>query len=114
MKAFLKNYRQSPRKVRLIADLIRGKKVSRAITLLSNADKRASGSVRKLIESAVANAKNASGSEKENLIIKNIQVNEGFVFKRYRPRARGRSAPIRKKTSNVSVVLEKTTEKNKE
>lgn len=109
MKAYLKNYRQSPRKVRLVADLIRGEKVDRALVLLSTADKRAASSVKKLVESAVSNAKSA---KKSDLIIKEIQVNEGIVFKRYKPRARGRAAPIRKKTSHISVVLGEQSKKS--
>lgn len=104
MKAFLKNYRQSPRKVRLVANLVRGKKVDRALILLSATDKKSTTSLKKLVESAIANAK-SSGTKKEDLIIKEIQVNEGIVFKRYKPRARGRASAIRKKTSHVSIVL---------
>jgi len=113
MKAFLKNYRQSPRKVRLVADLIRGKKVGRALVLLSQGTKRADSPIKKLLESAISNAKSKS-AKKEDLIIKEIQVNEGLVFKRFQPRARGRASAIRKKTSHISIVLEKTIEKNKE
>ncbi|MFQ5661740.1 MAG: 50S ribosomal protein L22 [Candidatus Paceibacteria bacterium] len=102
MKAYLKNYRQSPRKVRLVADLIRGKKVDNALVILSTAPKRSAGSVKKLVESAASNAK---GKEKSDLIIKDIQVNEGIVFKRYKPRARGRASAIRKKTSHITVQL---------
>ena len=104
MKAYLKNYRQAPRKVRLIADLVRGKKVDRALTLLSDTDKKATLPFKKLVESAVANAK-STGAKKEDLIVKEIQVNEGIVFKRYKPRARGRASAIRKKTSHISIVL---------
>ena len=104
MKAFLKNYRQSPRKVRLVANLVRGKKVDRALILLSATDKKSTTPLKKLVESAIANAK-SSGTKKEDLIIKEIQVNEGIVFKRYKPRARGRASAIRKKTSHVSIVL---------
>ena len=104
MKAYLKNYRQAPRKVRLIADLVRGKKVDRALILLSATDKKATLPFKKLVESAIANAK-SSGADKENLIVKEIQVNEGIVFKRFKPRARGRASAIRKKTSHISIVL---------
>ncbi|MDP6388052.1 MAG: 50S ribosomal protein L22 [Candidatus Pacebacteria bacterium] len=112
MHATLKNYRQSPRKVRLVADSIRGKEVNRALTLLSTGGKRANGFIKKLVESAVANAKTSAGGDKNNLIIKDIQVNEGIVFKRYRPRARGRAAPIRKKTSHISIALEEQSKKS--
>jgi len=104
MKAYLKNYRQAPRKVRLIADLVRGKKIDRALVLLSATDKKATLPFKKLVESAIANAKD-SGAKSEDLIIKEIQVNEGIVFKRFKPRARGRASAIRKKTSHISIVL---------
>jgi large subunit ribosomal protein L22 len=105
MKAYLKNYRQSPRKVRLVTDLIRGKKIDRALTLLSAAPKRAGLPVKKLLESAIANAGNTAGARRDNLIVKSIRVDDGFTFKRYQPRARGRASLIRKRTSNISVVL---------
>ena len=113
MKAFLKNYRQAPRKVRLVANLVRGKKLDRVLTLLSAADKKSALPLKKLIESAISNAKSA-GTKTDDFILKEIQVNEGIVFKRFMPRARGRASAIRKKTSHVSIVLGKTIEKNKE
>lgn len=88
----------------MVADLIRGKKVDRALVLLSATTKRATLPVKKLVESAVANAKN-TGKDKSDLIIKEIQVNEGIVFKRFKPRARGRASAIRKKTSHISIIL---------
>ncbi len=113
MKARLKNYRQSPRKVRLVADLVRGKSVERALTILSFLDKKAALPVRKLITSAVANAEQ-KGVQKENLTIRDIQVNPGFSFVRYRARARGRAAPIRKRSSHVDVVLSEGSQENTE
>lgn len=105
MKATLKNHRQSPRKVRLVADMIRGKKVSHALATLSRVPKKASAPIQKLLNSAVANAKTRGAVG--DLSVKSIEVNKGFVFTRHRPRARGRAAPIRKKTSHVSVELAK-------
>jgi large subunit ribosomal protein L22 len=99
--ASLKNYRQSPRKVRLIADLIRGKSVDRALALLATLPKRGSDPMAKLVKSAVANAK-APATE---LYVSSIQVNGGIVFKRMMPRARGRGAPIRKKSSHITLAL---------
>ena len=99
--AKLKNYRQSPRKVRLVADLVRGKTAEHAIALLNTLPKRASEAMVKLIKSAVANSK----LEASEVVISTIQVNGGIVFKRAMPRARGRSAPIRKKTSVVTLGL---------
>lgn len=104
MKAYLKNYRQSPRKVRLTADLIRGKKINEVLTMLSQGNKRADSPIKKLLKSAIANAK-SSGIDENKLIVKEIMVDEGIVFKRYKPRARGRASMIRKKTSHISIVL---------
>ncbi len=106
MKAYLDSYRQSPRKVRLLADLVRGKKVDKAATLLQFADKKAADAVVKLLNSAVANAKNNFNIEKDNLIVKDIVVNAGKTLKRRRPRARGSAFPINKRTSHISIVLE--------
>ena len=105
MRAILKNHRQSPRKVRLVANFIRGKSVNRALALLNLLPKRASRPVVKLLESAIANAKNSFGASADNLVIKEIRVNPGFVFKRFVPRAFGRAAPVRKRTSHITVVL---------
>ncbi|MEX0933923.1 MAG: 50S ribosomal protein L22 [Candidatus Paceibacterota bacterium] len=105
MKALLKNHRQSPRKVRLIADLIRGKKVPEALALLGFVPKRAALPVKKLLLSAVANAKNKEGKKESDLIVKEIRVDEGPTLKRIRARARGSAHPIRKRTSHISVAL---------
>jgi large subunit ribosomal protein L22 len=104
MKAILKNYRQSPRKVRLIADLVRGKKASEALTSLQFVDKRASGPFSKVIESAVANAKD-QGKDIEKLFIKTVQVNKAATLKRSMPRARGSASRINKRNSHISVEL---------
>lgn len=101
MKASLKNYRQSPRKVRLVAKSVRGKSVVDATTILGFMPKRAALPLKKLIDSAVANA----GISKEDLIVKNIEVNKGLVMKRFMPRARGSAFPINKRTSHVLVTL---------
>ncbi len=104
MKAFLKNYRQSPRKVRLVAGLIKGKRVADANLHLSAMPKRASGPIMKRLASAVANAKQAGMSE-ENLSVLNVTVNKGLVMKRSMPRARGSASPINKRTSHVMLTL---------
>ena len=111
MKAFLKNYRQSPRKVRLVAELIKSKRVADALTILDNLPKRASGPVTTLLNSAIANAKQA-GVAIDNLFIENVTVNKGIVLKRSMPRARGSASRINKRTSHVLLTLiEKTVEK---
>lgn len=104
MKAFLKNYRQSPRKVRLLADLVRGKSVVKALETLTFVNKRASDPFAKLIRSAEANAK-SQGVDTSSLIIKSVAVDKGTVFKRVMPRARGSAARINKRNSHVSVEL---------
>ena len=104
MKAILKNYRQSPRKVRLIADLVRGKRASEALTSLRFVDKRASGPFSKVIESAIANAKD-QGKDIEKLFIKAVQVNKAATLKRSMPRARGSASRINKRNSHISVEL---------
>lgn len=112
MKARLKNYRQSPRKVRLVVNLIRGKSILRALSSLSFLEKKAAAPVRKLIESAVANAEN-QGKKKEDLIVSDIQVDEGTSFTRYRARARGRAAPIRRRSSHINIKLDTQVKKVK-
>ena|SRR3989338_1869377 len=102
--AQLNTYRQSPRKVRLVADLIRGKKVAQALTTLRFANKRATGPIIKLIESAVANAKN-KGLNVDSLVVSAIAVNAGQVLKRSMPMSRGRAFGIHKRTSHVSVSV---------
>jgi large subunit ribosomal protein L22 len=104
MKAFLKNYRQSPRKVRLVAGLIRGKNVEAAIAELDFLPKRASTPIKKLVLSAVANAKH-TGAEKENLYIKELRVDKGIVMKRMMPAAMGTGHRINKRTSHLNLVL---------
>lgn len=105
MKAYLKNYRQSPRKVRLVADLIRGKKVEEAQTLLRFTPQRASGAMKKLLDSAIANAEHNFKVGQDDLFVKEIMVDEGIVLRRWRARARGRAGRIMKRTSNVSLSL---------
>jgi large subunit ribosomal protein L22 len=111
-KAQLSTYRQSPRKVRVVANLVRGKKVEDAITALSFVPKRAALPIEKLIASALANAKNLS-MPVENLIVKEIRVDGGRTLYRRMPTARGRSFQIRKRTSHVIVTLEEKIPKAK-
>lgn len=104
MKAALKTYRQSPRKVRVVADMVRGKKVSDAIITLQFANKKAAHELTKLLKSAVANAK-SNNIDTDNLFVKEIQVNKGVTMKRMMPRARGSSSRINKRTSHVTISL---------
>lgn len=104
MKAVLKNYRQSPRKVRLLADLVRGKKVNEALATLKFVNKRAALPFAKVIESAAANAAQV-GKNPENLTIKSVAVDKGTVMKRFMPRARGSASTINKRNSHITVEL---------
>lgn len=104
MKAILKNYRQSPRKVRLIADLVRGKDVAKALNTLVFVNKRAALLFTKLIKSAEANAK-SQGIDVSTLVVKSIAVDKGTVLKRMMPRARGVGARINKRSSHIKVEL---------
>ena len=104
MKAFLKNYSQSPRKVRLVADLIRGKDVERARAILKFMDKKSAPDIKKLLESALANAKEQKKST-EGLIVKDVRVDKGIAFRRFMPRAFGRATPFRRQTSRITLEL---------
>ncbi|AUM62993.1 50S ribosomal protein L22 [Spiroplasma monobiae] len=104
-KAKLTMIRISPRKVRLVADSIRTKKISEAVAILQNQDKRSSEPVLKLLNSAVANAVNNNGMEADQLFVKTIFVNEGPTLKRFRPRAHGRAYEILKRTSHITIVV---------
>jgi large subunit ribosomal protein L22 len=112
MKAFLKNYRQSPRKVRLVANLIKEKKAETALTELDFLAKRASLPVKKLLLSAIANAKNL-GIEKENLFVKELRVDKGVTLKRIMPAAMGSAHRINKRSSRLTLVLEEKEKKIK-
>lgn len=112
MKAFLKNYRQSPRKVRLVAGLIKGKNINESIVELDFLAKRAGLPIKKLLLSAVANAKQL-GMEKENLIIKELRVDKGVTLKRMMPAAMGTGHRINKRTSHITLVLAEKIEKEK-
>jgi large subunit ribosomal protein L22 len=105
MKSYLKNYRQSPRKVRLVADAIRGKKVDVALRDLAFMGKRADGAITKLLQSALANAKNSSQGDETTLIVKEIRVDKGIVLKRIMPRARGTASRINKRSSHIIMTL---------
>ena len=107
--AKLRHLRMSPRKVRLVADVIRGLDVLDAQKQLSFINKRATQPLLKLLNSAIANAENNSehsGLKKDNLYIHELRVDEGPTLKRWVPRAMGRATPINKRTSHISIILE--------
>jgi large subunit ribosomal protein L22 len=104
MKATLSNHHQSPRKVQLVANFVRGKSVAEAERALTFLPKYAAGPVKKLLASAVANARQ-SGIAAEELMVKTVRVDKGLVGKRGRPFARGRSGTIRKRMSHITIEL---------
>jgi large subunit ribosomal protein L22 len=110
--ATLSNFRQSPRKMRVVANLIRGKKVADVLTNLQFVEKRASLPIRTLISSALANARTLD-IPTETLIVKTITVNPGKIMYRRIPAARGSAHPIRKRTSSVFVELAEADVKKK-
>jgi large subunit ribosomal protein L22 len=97
--------RSSAQKVRLIADLIRGKKVPQALNILTYTNKKAAILVKKVLESAIANAEHNDGADIDQLRIKKIFVNEGSTMKRMMPRAKGRADRILKRTSHITVIV---------
>jgi large subunit ribosomal protein L22 len=101
----------APRKVRLVADLIRGKKVEKAQTVLNFTPKRAGLPLMKLLKQALSNAKNNFQLDPVNLYISKITVDEGPKYKRWRARSRGRADQIQKKTSHVTLILDETVKK---
>jgi len=103
--ATLRFLRTSPRKVRLVVDMVRGKEVGKALAVLQFDPHHCARDIKKLIASAVANARNNHHLSDQNLFVKEIKVDMGPVFKRWFPRAHGRAAPIRKRTSHVTVIL---------
>ncbi|PIY93154.1 MAG: 50S ribosomal protein L22 [Candidatus Magasanikbacteria bacterium CG_4_10_14_0_8_um_filter_32_14] len=104
-KAQLRFLRMSPQKVRLVAGLVRGMKVKNALDQLQFNSKQAALPVKKLIESAVANAIHNDQVKVDTLKIETIFVNEGSVLHRWMPRAMGRATPLRKRSSHVTVIL---------
>jgi large subunit ribosomal protein L22 len=104
-KAIAKNIRISARKVRLVADLVRGKDINEAYAILFNTNKSSCLPIQKLIRSAEANAEHNNNMDVEKLFVKEIYANEGPTLKRIRPRAQGRASKINKRTSHITVVL---------
>ena len=95
----------SPQKARLVADQVRGRPLDQALGFLSFSPAKAAVLVRKVVESAIANAENNEGADVDELWISEIQVNEGTTLKRIKPRAKGRADRIFKRTSHITVTL---------
>jgi len=105
IKAQLNYLRISPRKVRLLAELIRGKSLRAAERELEFSTKTSAIPLQKLLKSAKANAKHSFDIDSDKLMVKEIRVDEGPTLKRFMPRAHGRATPIRKRTSCVTLIL---------
>ena len=106
VKASLNFARIGCQKARLVADVVRGKDVNEAIRSLTFMKQKGAVLIKKLIESAVANAENKKTIDIDNLIVKSISVDMGPSMKRFRPRAQGRAFQVKKKLSHINVVLE--------
>jgi len=104
-RATLRHLRMSPRKVRLVVDLIRGERVEQALNYLTMSGKAAARPVQKLLRSAVANADEKGGFDLDKLYVKTAFVDEGTTWRRWQPRAQGRATRIRKRTSHVTLEL---------
>ncbi|MCH9826531.1 MAG: 50S ribosomal protein L22 [Pseudomonadota bacterium] len=102
-QAVLRFVRLSPQKARLVADQVRGQKVEQALNLLKFSNKRAADIIRKVLESAIANAENNDGADVDELKVKEIFVDQGPVMKRIQPRAKGRADRILKRTSHITI-----------
>lgn len=106
VKAQLNSLRLAPRKVRAVANLIKGKGVNDALGQLEYFVRRSAGPIKKLLNSAIANAENNFSMVRDNLYVKSIIVDEGVKLKRMRAKGFGRSAAIQKKTSHISIILD--------
>ncbi|MGH7832163.1 MAG: 50S ribosomal protein L22 [Candidatus Binatia bacterium] len=105
-EAITRFVRLSPRKVRLVVDLIRGKSVEDALNVLKFTPKRSAAVVAKTLRSAVANAENTQSVDVDRLYVKRVMVDEGGMWKRFMPRAMGRATRIRKRLSHIKIVVD--------
>lgn len=111
VRASLRNYRVSAQKARLVADLVRGRRIEEALDVLGQSSKRVAVPIAKLLRSAVANVEDRNRSQKagidiDNLIVQTINVDEGPSMWRIRARAQGRASWVQKRTSHITVVLD--------
>ena len=104
-KAILRYARISSRKVKIVADLIRGKQVDEALAIIKFTPKASSEVLEKLLKSAIANAENNHGMNRGNLIVSEIYANQGPTLKRIRPAAKGSAVRIRKRTCHITIVV---------
>jgi len=113
VRASLKHLRVAPRKARLVSGLVRGLDVNKAANQLKFLNKKSAKPMLKLLESAVANAINNYDLDRNNLVIKEIKVDEGRVLKRWLPRAHGRATILRKKMSHIAITLSEIVDSGK-
>ena len=111
--AYLKNYRISAQKARLVADQVRGLQVEKALDLLRFSEKKAAMPIKKCLESAIANAEHNEGADVDVLYIDKICVDEGATLKRMHARAKGRGSRILKRTSHFSITVAERSQKGK-
>jgi len=105
VKAVAKRLRIAPQKARLVADQVRGKPVAEALNILNFSTQKSASLVRKVLESAIANAENNEAADVDELRVSEIFVDEGFTLKRIKPRAKGRADRITKRTSHITVTV---------
>lgn len=104
-KAVVRDVRMSPRKMRIVANLVRGKRVDEAMAMLRGTPKRAGFIIRKLLISAVANAEGKGASDVDSLVVRGCSIDNGPILKRWMPRAMGRANRIQRRTSHVTIVV---------
>ena len=108
--AVARNIRVSPRKLNLVAQQIRGKKVDRALNVLTFSQKRIAGVVKKTLQSAIANAENNHDLDVDDLVVKEASVGKNLVMKRFHARARGRASRIEKPFANLTIIVRQVEE----
>ena len=113
VRSYTKDVAQMPRKVSLVAGLVRGRTVADALVILNHTPKRAAKAVAKAIESAAANAANNHGLDSKSLIVTTLSVTTGTRIKRFKPASRGRALPFQKKSSNILVEVAGTVKPKK-
>ena len=105
VSAVLRHARLSPQKARLVADQIRGLPVERAVELLSFSKRKAASVLKKVLDSAIANAEHNEGADIDELRVGAVRIDQGRTFRRYRARARGRAGGITKRTSHITLTV---------
>jgi large subunit ribosomal protein L22 len=105
VSAVVKGVHLSPQKARLVADMVRGKKVDQALNILAFCPKKGADIIKRVVESAIANAEHNEGADIDELKVTTIYVDKGMVMKRIRPRAKGRAGRITKPTCHITVMV---------